>query len=315
MRTLINLNDKFGKEIMKRFKIFTVIIFLVFIGGCGKKEPPAMGIGYCYQSRGGVKTVYPDGSTYYVNTDYLYDFDYDNGYIYYADVDNVIKADVRQNDICPLVDENEFKRITDNYDGFGSVVSLGDSGKVAMQLHNDEKEYSSIYIIDNGAMEYLCEVDGDGINHNSSVNLNKVAVCSDKSGENIFVKQNDQLVKYNIQSKTGTTLISDFKYDIFDVDGSGDKVAYIYGDCIYLYEISSGKETLIGEMGFPLGKICVSDDGNWIMVVDVTALNGIWPNPYPGRRNNLYIYDCVNKTKYLVVEDCGSDRGAYDFAE
>ena len=307
---------KWRKATVKKIKLIVFIMMLFFAVGCGKKEPPTMGIGYCYQSRGGVKVICSDGSKYYINTDYLYDFDYDNGYIYFADVDNVYKANISQNEINPLADKNEFKRITDNYDCVGSVVSLGDSGKVAMQLHNDEKEYSSIYIIDNGAMEYLCEVDGDGINHNSSVNLNKVAVCSDKSGENLFVKQNDQLVKYNIQSKTGTTLVSDFKYDIFDVDGSGDKVAYIYGDCIYLYEISSGKETLIGEMGFPLGKICVSDDGNWIMVIDVTEDKGILPNPYTGPKNNLYIYDCVNEKMTLVLEGgCGSDRGAFDFAE
>ena len=85
-----------------------------------------------------------------------------------------------------------------------------------------DNDHSDIYIIENGKMEFLCEVDGRGINNNSSVTLNRVAFCADKSGENLFVKQNDQLVKYNIQSKTGTALISDFKYDIFDVDGSGD---------------------------------------------------------------------------------------------
>ena len=313
--TLINLNDIFGKEIMKRFKIFTVIIILIFIGGCGKKEPPTIGISYCYLYGDDAKVVYPDGSSYSCRIEYQDDFNCDNGCIYFAGVDNVFKANVSQNDLIPLVDVNEYKRITDNYDGVNPVVSLRDSEKVAVQAYNRDNDHSDIYFIENGKMEFLCEVDGRGINNNSHGNMNRVAFCADKSGENLFVKQNDQLVKFNIRSKQGTTLISDFKYDIFDVDGSGDKVAYIYRDSIYLYEVSSGNETLIGEMGFPLGKICISDDGNWIMVIDVTAVNGIWPNPYPGRRNNLYIYDCVNKTKYLVVEDCGSDRGAFDFAE
>ena len=300
---------------MKRFHIISVIMILIFIGGCGKKEPPTVGISYCYLYGDDAKVVYPDGLSYSCRIEYQDDFDYDNGCIYFADVDNVFKANVSQNEIYPLADKNEYKRIMDNYTGFCSVVSLDDSGKVALQLSNQGDYHSDIYIIDKGKMEFLCEADGYGINNNRSINLKGVSICSDKSGENLFVKQNDQLVKYNIQSKTGTTLIPDFKYDIFDVDGSGDKVAYIYRDSIYLYEVSSGNETLIGEMGFPLGKICISDDGNWIMVIDVTAVNGIWPNPYPGRRNNLYIYDCVNKTKYLVVEDCGSDRGAFDFAE
>ena len=84
------------------------------------------------------------------------------------------------------------------------------------------------------------------------------------------------------------------------------------------YEVSSGKETLIGEMGFPLGKICISDDGKWIMVVDVTEAKGILPDGFypPSPITNLYIYDCVNKKMTLVLEGgCGSDRGAFDFAE
>ena len=190
-------------------------------------------------------------------------------------------------------------------------------GKVALQFYTAERENSSIYIIENGVMEYLCEVDGDGINHNSSTNMNRVAFCADKDGENLFIKQNDQLVKYNIQSKTGTTLISDFKYDIFDVDGSGDKVAYIYEDCIYLYEILSGNETLIEEMEFPVGKICLSDDGNWIMVLDVTESKGFLADLYPPSPiYNLYIYDCVNKQMNKVVEDGGGTIfGSFCFAE
>ena len=301
---------------MKRFKITVAIMLLIFAVGCGKKEPPAIGIGYCYLYWDGVKVIYPDGTSYSCSIEYQDDFDYDNGCIFFAEVDNVFKANVSQNEIYPLADENEYKRIVDNYYGFDSVVSLGDSGKVALQLYNDRADHSDIYVIDKGKMEFLCEVDGYGLNHNSRSNLKEVAVCSDENGENLFVKQNDQLVKYNILSKTGTTLIPDFKYDIFDVDGSGDKVAYIYGDSIYLYEISSGKETLIGEMGFPLGKICVSDDGNWIMVIDVTEDKGILPNSYTGPKNNLYIYDCVNEKMTLVLEGgCGSDRGAFDFAE
>ena len=301
---------------MKRLNLIAFIMILLFVGGCGKKEPPTMGIGYCYLTGDDAKVIYPDGSSYSCRIEYQDDFDYDNGYIYFAEMDNVYKVNISGNDICSLADKNVYKRILDNYDGFDWIVSLGDSGKVALQLYNEGEDHSDIYIIDKGKMEFLCEEDGYGIHNISSVNLHEVAVCSDKSGENLFVKQNDQLVKYNIQSKAGTTLISDFKYDIFDVDGSGDKVAYIYGDCIYLYEISSGTETLIGEMGFPLGKICISDDGNWIMVIDVTASKGILPQPYPSPIHNLYIYDCVNKEKTLVLEDgCGSDRGAFDFAE
>jgi len=299
---------------MKRFKIITFITILLFIGGCGKKEPPEIGIDYSYLNAEGVKANYSDGSSCICNTEYLEDYDYNGGYIYFIKANNLYKASISTNEYYPLLDENDYRNICNEY-CIRPIVSVGDSGKVAVQLYKRESDHSSIYIIDNGKMEYLCEVDGRGINNNSSVNLNKVPFCADKNGENLFVKQNNELVKFNIQNKTGTTLISDFKYDIFDVDGSGDKVAYIYRDSIYLYEVSSGKETLIGEMGFPLGKICISDDGNWIMVVDVTAVNGIWPNPYPGRRNNLYIYDCVNKTKYLVVEDCGTDRGGFDFAE
>ena len=301
---------------MKRLNLIAFIMMLLLVGGCGKKEPPTMGIGYCYLTGDDAKVVYPDGSSYSCRIEYQDDFDYDNGCVYFADVDNVFKANVSQNEIYPLADKNEFKRIMDNYTGFCSVVSLDNSGKVALQLSNQGDDHSDIYIIDKGKMEFLCEADGYGINHNSSINLKGVAVCSDKSGENLFVKQNDQLVKYNIQSKTGTTLISDFKYDIFDVDGSGDKVAYIYGDCIYLYEISSGNETLIGEMEFPLGKICISDDGNWIMVIDEKTEEGILPNPYPSVRHHLYIYDCVNKEKTLVLDHgCGTDRGGFDFAE
>lgn len=301
---------------MKRLNLIAFIMILLFVGGCGKKEPPTMEIGYCYLTGDGAKVVYPDGSSYSCSIKYIDDFEYDNGCIYFAGINNVFKANISQNEISPLADKNEFKRITDNYDGCDSVVSLGDSGKVTLQMSNEGGDHSDIYTIDKGKMEFLCEVDGYGTNHNSSVNLKGVAVCSDKSGENLFVKQNDQLVKYNIQSKTGTTLISDFKYDIFDVDGSGDKVAYIYGDCIYLYEISSGTETLIGEMEFPLGKICISDDGNWIMVIDEKMEEGILPNPYPSVRHHLYIYDCVNKEKTLVLDHgCGTDRGGFDFAE
>ena len=301
---------------MKRLNLIAFIMILLFVGGCGKKEPPTMGIGYCYLTGDDAKVIYPDGSSYSCRIEYQDDFDYDNGCIYFADVDNAFKADVSRNEIYPLADENEYKRILDNYDGFDWIVSLGDSGKVALQMVNEGGDHSDIYIIDKGKIEFLCEVDGYGINNNSSINLKGVSICSDKSGENLFIKQQYQLVKYNIQSKTGTTLISDFKYDIFDVNGSGDKVAYIYGDGIYLYEISSGNETLIGEMGFPLGKICISDDGNWIMVIDVTASKSILPQPYPSPIHNLYIYDCVNKEKTLVLEDgCGSDRGAFDFAE
>ena len=301
---------------MKRLNLIAFIMILLFVGGCGKKEPPAMGIGYCYQSGCIAKVVYPDGSSYNHRIELQMDFDYDNDYIYFADMDNVYKANVSRNGIYPLADRIEYKRIMDNYDdGIGSVVSLGDSRKVALQLRNYEDEHSYIYIIDKGRMEFLCEVDGYGRNNNSSPNLRGVSVCSDISGENLFVKQNDQLVKYNIQSKTGTTLISDFKYDIFDVDGSGDKVAYIYGDCIYLYEISSGTETLIGEMEFPKEKICISDDGNWIMVLDQRADNGIWPNPYPSSISELYIYDCVNEKMTLILEGCGGYSGGFDFAE
>ena len=301
---------------MKRLNLIAFIMILLFVGGCGKKEPPAMGIGYCYQSGCIAKVVYPDGSSYNHRIELQMDFDYDNDYIYFADMDNVYKANVSRNGIYPLADRIEYKRIMDNYDdGIGSVVSLGDSRKVALQLRNYEDEHSYIYIIDKGRMEFLCEVDGYGRNNNSSPNLRGVSVCSDISGENLFVKQNDQLVKYNIQSKTGTTLISDFKYDIFDVDGSGDKVAYIYGDCIYLYDISSGNETLIGEMEFPKEKICISDDGNWIMVLDQRADNGIWPNPYPSSISELYIYDCVNEKMTLILEGCGGYSGGFDFAE
>ena len=300
---------------MIRLNLIAFIMILLFVGGCGKNEPPTMGIGYCYLTGDDAKVVYPDGSSYSCRIEYQADFDYDNGCIYFANLYNVFKANVSQNEICPLADKNEYKRIRDNYD-VDSVVSLGASGNVALQLYNQGDDHSDIYIIDKEMLEFLCEVDGHGINNNSSPNLNEVAVCSDKSGENLFIKQNDQLVKYNIQSKTGTTLISDFKYEIFDVDGSGDKVAYIYGDCIYLYEISSGNETLIGEMEFPLGKICISDDGNWIMVIDEKEEKGILPNPYPGVIHNLYIYDCVNKKMNLVLDhDCGSYRGAFDFAE
>ena len=301
---------------MKRFKITVVIMLFIFAVGCGKKEPPTMGIGYCYLTGDDAKVVYSDGSSYSCRIEYIDDFEYDNGCIYFVGINNVFKANISQNEIYPLADKNEFKRIMDNYTGFCSVVSLDDSGKVALQLSNQGDDHSDIYIIDKGKMEFLCEADGYGINNNRSINLKGVSICSDKSGENLFVKQNDQLVKYNIQSKAGTTLISDFKYDIFDVDGSGDKVAYIYGDCIYLYEISSGNETLIGEMEFPLGKICISDDGNWIMVIDEKEEKGILPNPYPGAIHNLYIYDCVNKKMNLVLDhDCGSYRGAFDFAE
>ncbi len=301
---------------MKRLNLIAFIMILLFVGGCGKKEPPAMGIGYCYQSGCIAKVVYPDGSSYNHRIELQMDFDYDNDYIYFADMDNVYKANVSRNGIYPLADRIEYKRIMDNYDdGIGSVVSLGDSRKVALQLRNYEDEHSYIYIIDKGRMEFLCEVDGYGRNNNSSPNLRGVSVCSDISGENLFVKQNDQLVKYNIQSKTGTTLISDFKYDIFDVDGSGDKVAYIYEDCIYLYDISSGNETLIGEMEFPKEKICISDDGNWIMVLDQRADNGIWPNPYPSTISELYIYDCVNEKMTLILEGCGGYSGGFDFAE
>ncbi len=301
---------------MKRFKMTVVIMLFIFAVGCGEKEPPTMGIGYCYLTGDDAKVVYPDGSSFSCRIKYQDDFDYDNGYIYFAEMDNVYKVNISGNDICSLADKNVYKRILDNYDGFDWIVSLGDSGKVALQMVNEGGDHSDIYIIDKGKMEFLCEEDGYGIHNNSSVNLHEVAVCSDKSGENLFVKQNDQLVKYNIQSKTGTTLISDFKYDIFDVDGSGDKVAYIYGDCIYLYEISSGTETLIGEMEFPLGKICISDDGNWIMVIDEKTEEGILPNPYPSVRHHLYIYDCVNKEKTLVLDHgCGTDRGGFDFAE
>ena len=301
---------------MKRLNLIAFIMILLFVGGCGKKEPPAMGIGYCYQSGCIAKVVYPDGSSYNHRIEYLNDFDYNNGFIYSVGVDNVYKANVSRNGIYPLADRIEYKRIMNNYDECGSVVSLGDSRKVALQMCNEGGDHSDIYIIDKGKMEFLCEEDGYGRNNNSSPNLRGVSVCSDISGENLFVKQNDQLVKYNIQSKTGSTLISDFKYDIFDVDGSGDKVAYIYGDCIYLYEISSGTETLIREMEFPNAKICISDDGNWIMVMDERADNGIWPNPYPGSIPELYIYDCVNQKMTLVLDHgCGDMRGGFDFAE
>ena len=302
---------------MKRIKFIVFVMMLLLVGGCGKKEPSAMGIGYCYLKGDGVKVIYPDGSMYYVNTDYQDDFDYYNGYIYFAEMDNVFKVNVSGNDIYPLADENEYKRIIDNYDGFDWIVSLGDSGKVALQMVNEGGDHSDIYIIDKGKMEFLCEVDGYGINNNSSINLKEVAVCSDKSGENLFVKQKDQLVKYNIQSRTETTLISDFKYDIFDVDGSGDKVAYIYGDSIYLYEISSGKETLVEEMEFPVGKICLSDDGNWIMVLDVTEPKGFLADIYPPSPIfNLYIYDCVNKQMNKVGDEGGGTNfGSFCFAE
>ena len=92
-------------------------------------------------------------------------------------------------------------------------------------------------------------------------------------------------------------------------------MVYIYGDCIYLYDISSGNETLIGEMEFPKEKICISDDGNWIMVLDQRADNGIWPNPYPSSISELYIYDCVNEKMTLILEGCGGYSGGFDFAE
>ena len=302
---------------MKRFKFIVVIMLFIFAVGCGEKEPPTMGIGYCYLYGDGVKVIYPDGSMYYVNTDYQDDFDYDNGYLYFTDEKNVFKANISSNQITPIVNESDYKKVKDNLKGARPIVSLDGLGKVALQFYTAERENSSIYIIENGVMEYLCEVDGDGINHNSSTNMNRVAFCADKDGENLFIKQNDQLVKFNIQSKTGSTLISDFKYDIFDVDGSGDKVAYIYGDCIYLYEISSGKETLVEEMEFPVGKICLSDDGNWIMVLDVTEPKGFLADIYPPSPiYNLYIYDCVNKQMNKVVEDGGGTIfGSFCFAE
>jgi hypothetical protein len=303
---------------MKRFKIFTVLIILIFIGGCGKKEPPTMGIGYSYLNRydNCVDVICPDGSLYNCNTGDLEDYDYNDGCVYFIKADNMYRADISNNELYPLLEENEFRRVCDEY-CIRPIVSVGNSGKVAVQLYKRESDHSSIYIIDNGKMEYLCEVDGSGINNNSSVNLNKVPFCADKSGEYLFVKQNNELVKFDIQNKAGTTLIADFKYDIFDVDASGEKAAYIYENNIYLYDISSGKETQIGEMEFPVGKIKLSDDGSRIMVMDTTSKKGGLADYVPGPGINvLYIYDCANgKAQKIVEGGCGNVRGGFDFAE
>ena len=92
---------------MKKIKLIVFIMMLFLAVGCGKKEPPTIGISYCYLYGDDAKVVYPDGSSYSCRIEYQDDFDYDNGCIYFADVDNVFKADVSRNEIYPLADENE----------------------------------------------------------------------------------------------------------------------------------------------------------------------------------------------------------------
>ena len=308
-----------AKEIMKRFKIIAVILLIFWVSGCGKKKEPTVGIDYCYYNYSDdcVYVISPDESCSKCNIDWVEDFDYNDGNVFFVKADNIFKANIESNEIYSLTDEDSFRIIREKYDFVGNVVALGGTGDVAVKFWNDGSETASVYIISNGEIEYLCEVDGKGINNNNKINWNKAGFSADKRGENLFVKHKNQLVKLNIQNKTETILISDFKYDIFDVDASEDKVTYIFENNIYIYEISSGNETQIETLEFPVGKIRISDDGNWIMVLDVNAPKGFFADFYPPSPiYNLYIYDCVNKKMIKVVEGgCGGDWGGFDFAE
>ncbi len=307
---------------MKRLNLIAFIMILLFVGGCGKKEPPTMGIGYCYLDLydDTVEVICPDGSVYKCHTGYTSDLYYNDGKLYYA-ADNLFTANIKSDVVQPLIDEATFKKISDDYRAY-QIAILGDSGKVALQLNKKINESpnvpdSVIYIISDGSPELLCETDDDGVNGNNSDNSHGVGISADKNGDNLFVKQNNKLVEFNIQNKTATTLISDFKYEIFDVDAKGDRVAYIYKNNIYLYEIKGEQETQIGELEFPVGKIRISDDGNWIMVMDTTSaqtgISGLLPGP---GENVIYIFDCATGKKNKVVEGgCGSIAGGFDFAE